>query len=118
VERPSSGVGTEIKNLLTRIGIPACGGCVDAEAELNRRGVPWCEENFQRLIDWLTGQAAKHNVSLVLAAIRLSFVEPRLAWKITMLKVRYPLTGLAELAAVGIVDAAIERASVDQKTQI
>lgn len=110
-ECPSSGVGTEIKRLLDRIGIPACGGCVDAETALNRRGVQWSSDNFQHVIDWLTGQAAKHKVSFVGTAFRLLFVEPRLAGKIAWLAVRYPLTDIAELAAVGIVDVAIERAS-------
>lgn len=110
-----SGVGTELTKLYKRIGIRGCDACGGKAAEWNARGIPWCEENMQELVDWLTQQAAKSKVSIVAAATRLAIEEPLLAAKIAGLQIMHPLTDISELAAVAIVDFALERATETPK---
>jgi len=58
---PGHGVGTELKKLLSRVGItatPTC-GCNYRAQEMDRLGPLWCRENSGTVIDWLAEEAAR-----------------------------------------------------------
>src|SRR5699024_4347952 len=49
------GPGTELKKLLSRIGIRALGNCQcnARAAEMDRGGADWCRENLETIVGWL-----------------------------------------------------------------
>jgi len=61
------GVGTELKKLLSRIGITASPTCsCNTKAEImNRQGIAWCEENVETICDWLQEEATKRKLPFV-----------------------------------------------------
>jgi len=64
------GPGTELKRLLSRIGIKAEPGCKcnARAAEMDRRGCDWCEANVQTIVGWLREEATKRGLPFVDAA--------------------------------------------------
>lgn len=64
---PRNGVGTELKKLLSKIGITATPGCVcnKRAAIMDQRGVEWCEQNVETICDWLQEEATKRKLPFV-----------------------------------------------------
>jgi hypothetical protein len=62
---PQSGPGTELKKLLSRIGItasPTC-SCNRRAREMDARGSQWCRENLDLIAgEWLAGEAKKRGL--------------------------------------------------------
>lgn len=57
---PSEGPGTELKKILTGLGVtPGNCACEAHATEMNRRGAAWCWENIELIGDWLAAQAKK-----------------------------------------------------------
>jgi hypothetical protein len=61
------GVGTELKALLSKVGITASPTCsCNTKAEImNRQGISWCEENVETICDWLQEEATKRKLPFV-----------------------------------------------------
>lgn len=57
--RRQGGPGTELKGLLSLIGIRPARGCKCAQRmrEMNREGCDWCAENIETIVDWLSEEA-------------------------------------------------------------
>jgi hypothetical protein len=56
------GPGTELRRLLHTIGIQPKGKSCQCNAhalEMDRKGVEWCQENLESIIDWLEVEAKK-----------------------------------------------------------
>jgi hypothetical protein len=59
---PEGGPGTELRRLLHTIGIQPKGKDCQCNAhalEMDRKGVEWCRENLESIIDWLEVEAKK-----------------------------------------------------------
>lgn len=67
------GPGTELKLLLSRIGITAKPGCsCNARAsEMDSQGCEWCEQNIDTIVGWLREEATKRGLPFIDAAGRL-----------------------------------------------
>ena len=76
----TNGVGSELKKLLSKIGITAsktC-SCNQRAREMNVRGIDWCKENIDTIVGWLREEAQKRRLpffdfagkQLVLLAIK------------------------------------------------
>lgn len=64
VEIISEGAGTELKKLLSRIGItssPNC-KCNMYAAHMNNMGTQWCIDNTEEIISWLGSEAKKRKL--------------------------------------------------------
>lgn len=64
---PASGPGTELKNLLHRLGFretPTC-GCKSHAREMDHRGVDWCRANMETIVGWLRDEAGKQGLPFV-----------------------------------------------------
>lgn len=64
---PQRGPGTELKKLLKRIGItssPTC-SCNRRAAEMDARGIQWCEQNIEMIVGWLREEAGKRGMPFV-----------------------------------------------------
>lgn len=64
---PAAGPGTELKKLLSKIGIkssPSC-SCNKRAAEMDRQGVAWCEQNVETICDWLQEESTKRKLPFV-----------------------------------------------------
>lgn len=61
---PRHGPGTELKELLRKIGIAPGPDCVcHAQAmEMNRRGAEWCEQNMSTIVGWLREGARREGL--------------------------------------------------------
>ena len=109
-EHKGRGVGAELKALFDRIGIKICAGCDRKAAEWDKNGIQWCRANKPVLVEWLGKQAISKEVPLWETALKLAQEEPILGARIAAAKVMHPLTDTAEVAAMVIVDFAIDRA--------
>ena len=61
------GVGTELATLLAKLGFretPGC-KCKSRAAEMDRRGVDWCETHIETIVGWLAEEAARRNLPFV-----------------------------------------------------
>ena len=69
------GPGTELKKLLAgwpfRIVATANCSCNARAAEMDRRGIEWCEANTDTIVGWLREEAAKRQLPFVDMAGRL-----------------------------------------------
>ena len=67
LERNTGGVGTELKKLLSKIGIVATPNCsCNARAKLmDNNGIEWCENNQELIIDWLREEARKRGMPFI-----------------------------------------------------
>lgn len=70
---PNAGPGTELKKLLSRIGITPKAGCkcLARAVEMDIRGGEWCEANVNTITGWLREEATKRGLPFVDAAGRL-----------------------------------------------
>lgn len=67
------GVGSSLKSLLGYLGFtakPSC-KCNARAAEMDRRGIDWCEENIDTIVGWLRDEAAKRGLPFVNAGAKL-----------------------------------------------
>lgn len=58
------GVGTELKKILSTIGIhatPNC-SCTSRAVLMNSKGVDWCRKNKETIIDWLSEESKKRKL--------------------------------------------------------
>lgn len=58
------GPGTELKKLLKTIGItstPTC-SCNQRAKIMNEKGVEWCKDNIDTIVDWLRQESEKRNI--------------------------------------------------------
>ena len=63
----TSGAGTELKALLSKIGIrssPTC-SCNKRAKTMDEKGVEWCEQNVETICDWLAEESAKRKLPFV-----------------------------------------------------
>lgn len=70
---PATGPGTELKKVLSKIGIketPGC-GCASRAREMDHRGVEWCQQNIDTIVGWLKEEAEKQGLPFVDFAARL-----------------------------------------------
>lgn len=67
LERNAGGVGTELKKLLSKLGIVATPNCsCNARAKLmDNNGIEWCENNQDLIIDWLREEARKRGMPFI-----------------------------------------------------
>ena len=70
---PNAGPGTELKKLLSRIGITPKAGCkcLARAVEMDIRGCEWCESNIDTIVGWLREEATKQGLPFIDAAGRL-----------------------------------------------
>lgn len=70
---PVGGPGTELKRLLARFWIrdSAGCGCTNHAREMDRRGPDWCEENTDRITDWMAEAARKRSLPFSRFAARI-----------------------------------------------
>ena len=64
---PAAGPGTELKKLLSKIGItssPTC-SCNKRAKTMDEKGIAWCEENVETICDWLQEEATKRKLPFV-----------------------------------------------------
>ena len=61
------GTGTELKKLLSRVGITASPDCsCNARARLmDERGIEWCEANVEEIVGWLREEATKRGLPFI-----------------------------------------------------
>jgi len=67
------GPGTELKKLLSKIGItatPTC-SCNARAAEMDRQGIEWCKANVDNIVGWLREEATKRGLPFVDMAGRM-----------------------------------------------
>ncbi len=66
------GVGTELKKMLSTIGIKSTPNCsCNAKAKhMNEKGIDWCKENKNLILDWLQEEANKRHLPFVRFAAR------------------------------------------------
>lgn len=65
--RVRSGPGTELKALLSKIGIrssPTC-SCNKRAKTMDEKGIEWCEQNVETICDWLGEESAKRKLPFV-----------------------------------------------------
>jgi hypothetical protein len=64
---PGVGVGTELKKLLSKIGItatPNC-SCNKRAALMDINGTQWCEDNIDIIVGWLKEEANKRKLPFI-----------------------------------------------------
>lgn len=83
---PTGGAGTELKALLSKIGIkssPTC-SCNKRAKIMDDNGIEWCEQNVETICDWLAEESAKRKLPFVrLAGKALIHLAIRRAKKAT-----------------------------------
>lgn len=60
----SEGAGTELKKLLSKVGItssPNC-KCNMYAAHMNNMGIDWCSSNLEEIVSWLGSEASKRHL--------------------------------------------------------
>lgn len=67
------GPGTELKRLLSKIGIKATPSCsCNSRAKLmDAKGIEWCENNIDTIISWLREEANKRRLPFIHTACRI-----------------------------------------------
>lgn len=61
------GPGTELKKLLSAVGItpkPGC-KCIARAEEMDRQGCEWCEANVDTIVGWLREEATKRGLPFI-----------------------------------------------------
>lgn len=66
------GVGSELKKMLSMIGITSTPNCsCNAKAKhMNDKGIDWCKDNKDLIVDWLEEEAKKRKLPFVRFAAR------------------------------------------------
>ncbi len=70
---PPGGAGTELKKLLSLVGIrssPTC-KCNARAAEMDRRGVAWVDKNRATVVEWLREESGRRKLPFVATVARL-----------------------------------------------
>jgi hypothetical protein len=70
---PTHGPGTELKKLLSRVGItstPTC-SCNARARTMDERGCDWCEANIDEIVGWLREEATKRGLPFIDMAGRM-----------------------------------------------
>jgi hypothetical protein len=70
---PKTGPGTELKKLLSKIGIkasPNC-SCNKRAALMDTNGIEWCENNIDTIVGWLKEEATKRKLPFIDIAGRI-----------------------------------------------
>ncbi len=64
IETPTGGVGTELKKLLSLVGITASPGCScnKRAASMDNNGIEWCKDNVGEIVSWLKEEASKRRL--------------------------------------------------------
>lgn len=72
-EIPNDGPGTQLKKLLSTIGITATANCAcnQRAAQMNLWGADECEAHLDEIVGWLREEATKRNLPFIDAAGRL-----------------------------------------------
>lgn len=72
-ETAQSGVGFELKKILSRFGIYTTDDCpCEKRARyMNKMGIEWCEQNIDEIVGWLREEAAKRGLPFVDMAGRM-----------------------------------------------
>jgi hypothetical protein len=67
---PNEGPGTELKKLLSRIGITPKAGCkcLARAVEMDIRGCDWCADNVSTIVSWLREEATSRRLPFIDAA--------------------------------------------------
>jgi hypothetical protein len=67
------GPGTELKSLLSLVGITALENCKCNKyaAEMNNRGIDWCQDNVATIVSWLEAEAKSRRLPFSAAAAKL-----------------------------------------------
>ena len=70
---PTSGPGTELKKILSLVGITATPDCAcNKRAKImDTNGCDWCEQNLDMIVGWLREEATKRKLPFIDAAGRL-----------------------------------------------
>lgn len=71
-----NGVGTELKKLLSIIGIkstPNC-KCTTRAIEMNFNGIKWCKNNYQTILAWLKEESIVRKLPFI-ESIALHFIN-------------------------------------------
>lgn len=58
------GAGTELKKILATVGIkssPTC-SCNAKAKKMNEKGIQWCKDNIDTIVDWLQEEAKKRKL--------------------------------------------------------
>ena len=64
---PEKGVGTELKKLLSKIGIkasPTC-SCNHKAKIMNMKGILWCESNIDTILSWLKEESIRRKLPFI-----------------------------------------------------
>jgi hypothetical protein len=67
------GPGTELKKLLSRVGItstPTC-SCNARARTMDEKGCDWCEQNLDEIVGWLREESAKRGLPFIDMAGRM-----------------------------------------------
>lgn len=70
---PGDGPGTQLKKLLSKIGIkasPNC-SCNKRAALMDTNGIEWCENNIDTIVGWLKEEANKRKLPFIDIAGRI-----------------------------------------------
>lgn len=72
-ETDQSGVGFELKKILSRFGIHTTDDCpCEKKARyMNKMGIEWCEANIDEIVGWLREEATKRGLPFVDMAGRM-----------------------------------------------
>jgi hypothetical protein len=67
---PNEGPGTELKKLLSKIGITPKAGCkcLARAIEMDIRGCDWCDANVPTIVGWLREEATNRRLPFIDAA--------------------------------------------------
>jgi hypothetical protein len=67
---PGEGPGTELKKLLSKIGITPKAGCkcLARAVEMDIRGCDWCDANVPTIVGWLREEATNRRLPFIDAA--------------------------------------------------
>jgi hypothetical protein len=72
VAPPTRGAGTELKRILSKIGIRQGGcSCNRRARQMDAYGIEWCEENMPTILGWLREEATRRKLPFVEVAARL-----------------------------------------------
>lgn len=72
-QRHVTGVGTELHNLLSKLGFHPTDNCECARhiAEMDKNGAEWCSKNLERIVGWLRHEAKKRHIPFAAPMARL-----------------------------------------------
>lgn len=55
----NTGVGFELKKILSYLGFPPCSTCLKIAEKLNSKGLQWCEDNYHDVLTEITDNARR-----------------------------------------------------------